>query len=230
MKSKRKTFSIFTFFSFVFIFVYASFCVGGVLFEEDFEGKIDKDKWDFPAAWKIDKGVLDANAGEVGITVKDNFTDFEFSVDFNMVSPLWAAEFVLRAQDKDNLYMVQCVFDDRNAFWWHVKVGGNYNISDENKLPNESDVQPDVGEWYSVKIVAEGKRFEFYLGEQGEELELASIWEDDTYTSGAVGFREGGGEHCMYDNVLVTTVGYTQAIAPHKSLPTIWARIKSRYY
>ena len=86
-----------------------------MLFEEDFEGGvIDESKWIPVATWSLDGGVLDVNGGEVGITVRNDFTDFEFSVDFNMVDPLFAANFVVRAEDPDNCTLVQFVADDRN--------------------------------------------------------------------------------------------------------------------
>jgi len=228
MKSKGNTLSIFTFLFFIFILAHASVCVGGILFEEDFEGKIDKNKWDLPPAWKIDNGVLDANGGEVGITVKNDFTDFELYCDFNMVAPLWSAEFVLRAQDKDNCYMFQIVADNRHQFWNHLRVGGQWQMPDANKVADESGVEPKLGEWYSVKIVVEGSRFDYHHGQRGKEPKLAFTWEDDTYKEGAIGFREGGGEHCLYDNLVVTTIGGA-AIAPYKSLPTIWGKIKNGY-
>ena len=228
MKSKGKTLSIFTFVSFVFISAYASVCVGGVLFEDDFEGKIDENKWDLPPAWKIDKGALDADGGEVGITVKNDFTDFELYCDFNMVAPLYAAEFVLRAQDKGNCYMFQIVADNRHQFWNHIGVGGQWQILDKDKVADKSGVNPKLGEWYSVKIVVEGNRFDYYYNQRGKELKLAFTWEDDTFKKGAIGFREGGGEHCLYDNLVVTTIGGA-AVDPHKSLPTSWGQIKNGY-
>ena len=114
MKSGKMRFSIFTFFSLILI-AYASICVGEVLFEENFEGgKIDQKRWDPSAGWVVKKGALDANGGEIGITVKNDFTNFEFYADFNMVKPLFAPNFVLRAQDKDNYVLVQLVADARN--------------------------------------------------------------------------------------------------------------------
>ena len=83
MKSGEMRFSIFTFFLFILISVYAPLCVGEVLFEDDFEKKeIDKGKWVPTGAWGLDGGTLEVNGGEVGITLGDDFTDFEFYVTF----------------------------------------------------------------------------------------------------------------------------------------------------
>ena len=104
-------FSIFTFFSLILI-AYASICVDEVLFEG---GTIDQKKWNPAVTWVVDKGVLGANGGEIEITVKNDFTDFEFYADFNMLSAnKFAPNFVLRVPDKDNCALVQLVADARN--------------------------------------------------------------------------------------------------------------------
>ena len=227
MKSREMRFSIFTFFSFILI-AYTSICVGEVLFEENFEGgKIDQKKWNPAPTWVVKTGVLDANGGEIGITVKNDFTDFEFYADFNMLSAnKFAPNFVLRAKDKDNCTLVQIVADARNQLWWFMRVGGNFKVDAKNFLANESGVQPELERWYSIKLVAEGNRYELHLGKQGEELKLACKWTDKTHKRGGIGFREGNGEHCLYDNILVATVGHSFAVNPHNSLPTVWGRIK----
>ncbi len=228
MKSREMRFSIFTFFSFILILVYASICVGEVLFKENFEGgKIDQKRWNPAATWVVKKGVLDANGGEIGITVKNDFTNFEFYADFNMLSAnKFAPNFVLRAKDKDNCTLVQIVADDRNQLWWFMRVGGGFKVDAKNFKANESGVQVELEKWYSIKLVAEGNRYELHLGDQGKELKLACTWEDKTHKRGSIGFREGGGEHCLYDNILVTTVGHNFAVNPHNNLPTVWGRIK----
>ena len=227
MKSREMRFSIFTFFSFILVLAYTSTCVGEVLFEDDFEGgTVDKKKWNPAETWVVDKGALGANGGEIGITVKNDFTDFEFHTDFNMVAPLFSPNFVLRAEDKDNCTLVQIVADARNQLWWFKRVGGNFEVDAKNFKANESGVKPELGKWYSIKLVAEGNRYELHLAEQGKELKLACKWEDKTHKRGSIGFREGGGEHCKYDNILVTTVGHNFAVNPHNNLPTVWSRIK----
>ena len=75
-------------------------------------------------------------------------------------------------------------------------------------------------------MIAEGGSFECYYNRRGEELKKAFTWEDETFAEGAIGFRELGGEHCMYDNVLVTTIGYSSAVNPENSLSTTWGKLK----
>ena len=64
-----------------------------------------------------------------------------------------------------------------------MKVGGEFIVDANNFLANESGVQPELGEWYSIKLVAEGNRYELHLGKQGEELKLACKWTDKTHKS-----------------------------------------------
>ena len=93
MKSREMRFSIFTVFLFILISVYAPLCLGEVLFEDDFNKKaIDKGKWTPTGTWSADGEALTVNGGEVGITVKDDFTDFEFYVDFQYGKPVMGSE------------------------------------------------------------------------------------------------------------------------------------------
>ena len=161
------------------------------------------------------------------MSVKDDFTDFEIYVDFHMINPLWASNWVVRAEDPNNCTLVQIVADNRNQFWWFTRVGGNYIVNDDDKLGNESGLHPELGEWYTIKIVAEGERYDLYLGEQGKELELSCTWKDNTHNKGGIGFRASGGEHSLYDNVLVTTVGHSFAVNPDDALPVTWGKLKA---
>ena len=221
-------FSVFILFLLGLISANAPFCVGEVLFEDDFEkNAIDKGKWVPTGTWSVDNGELVVNGGEVGITLKDNFTDFEFYVDFHMINPLWASNWVVRGEDPNNCTLVQIVADGRNQFWWFTRVGGNYIVKDEDKLDNESGVHAELGKWYTIKIVAEGERYDLYLGERDKALVLACTWKDDTHDKGGIGFRAGGGEHSLYDNVLVTTVGHSFAVTPEDALPVTWGKLKT---
>ena len=228
MKLRELRFSLFTLFLLILISADAPLCVGEVLFEDDFNKKpIDKGKWAPTGTWSADGETLTVNGGEVGITVKNDFTDFEFYVDFHMINPLWAANWVMRAEDPNNCTLVQIVADGRDQFWWFTRVGGNYIVKDEDKLDNESGVHAELGKWYTIKIVAEGERYDLYLAERGNELKLSCTWKDDTNNKGGIGFRAGGGEHSLYDNVLVTTVGHSFAVNPEDALPVTWGKLKT---
>ena len=85
-----------------------------------------------------------------------------------------------------------------------------------------------------MKFIVEGNQFTCLMAERGEELNeadhLVGTWEHDAFDSGAIGFRESGGEHCQYDNVLVTTIGFEpSAVRPEHNLLTAWGNIKKTY-
>ena len=226
-KLKELRLGISTLFFFILISVYAPLCVSEVLFEDDFDRKdIDKGKWAPAGGWSLDGETLEVNGGEVGISVKNDFTDFEFYVDFYMINPLWASNWVVRAKDINNCTLVQIVADNRNQFWWFTRVGGTYIVKDEDKLDNESGLHPELEKWYTIKIVAEGDRYDLYLGERGKDLELSCTWNDKTNDKGSIGFRASGGEHSLYDNLLVTTIGHSFAVNPEDSLPVTWGELK----
>jgi len=228
MKSEKMKFNIFTLFLFILTLIYTPLCIGKVIFEDDFEKNvIDKGKWTPTGSWSLEDGVLVVNGGEVGLTVKNDLTDFESYVDFYMINPVWAANWVIRTEDANNCTLVQIVADNRDQFWWFTRVGGNYIVKDEDKLDNESGVHAELGKWYTIKIVAEGDRYDLYLAERGKELKLCCTWEDDTNDKGGIGFRAGGGEHSLYDNVLVTTVGHSFAVNPEDALPVTWGKLKA---
>lgn len=228
MKSEKTKVRIFTLCLFILTLIHEPFCIGKVIFEDDFEKNvIDKGKWIPTGSWSLEDGVLVVKGGEVGLSVKNDFTDFEFYVDFYMINPLWAANWVIRGEDPNNCTLLQIVADERDQFWWFTRVEGNYFVHAEDQLKNESGIHPKLGKWYTVKIVAKGNIYELYLGEQGKNLKLSCKWKDDTTNEGSIGFRAGGGEHCLYDNVIVTTVGHSFPVDPKDALAVTWGELKA---
>ena len=228
MKSGKMRFSVFTLFWFILISVSIPLCVGEVLLEDDFEkNAIDNNKWIPTDGWTQEGGTLDVNGGTVGISKVNDLTHFEFNVDFNMVNPLWSANWVVHAKDQENCTLVQIVADARNQFWWFTRVNGEYTVPEHGKLDNESGLHPKLGKWYSIKIVVEDGSYAIYLGERGKDLKLCCTWKDKTHSKGAIGFRAWTGEHTIYDNVLVTTIGHSASVDPTDALPVTWGKLKS---
>jgi len=224
---RPRTFTVFTLLLSVFILVITSICFGGgkILFQEDWEsGNIDKDIWIPAPGWKVVDGVLDANGGESGYTVQNDFADFEFSADTQVIANYLG--FVMRAQDQGNLFMHQVGAGDA-TIWWHSKVGGAWAPVQK---PIESGLIPELNVWYRMKFIVEDNQFTCLMAELGEELDeknhLVGTWEHDAFDSGAIGFRHSGGEHAQYDNILVTTIGFTEAVTPEEGLSTTWGNIK----
>ena len=75
-KSRKEAFTFQMFFFSFLMLATVSVCLGAgkILFEEDFEKRVD--------------GTLDILGGGEGYTLKNDFTDFEFSANFLIVSGL----------------------------------------------------------------------------------------------------------------------------------------------
>ena len=204
---------------------------GEILFEEDFESGLDENVWIPAGTWKIIDGTLDIEGGGEGFTVRNDFTDFEFSADFLIVAGYNA--FLMRVQDAGNLYGHMVGADDP-IMWWHSKEGDEWTPVEK---PIEKAPIPKLNVWYRMKFIAEGSQFPCLMAERGEELDeakhLVGTWEHDAFASGAIGFRESGSEHCRYDNVLVTTIGFDgvkpTAVRPAHNLLIAWGNIKKAY-
>jgi len=230
IRSRNKAFAFQAFLFSVLMLATASVCfsAGKILFEEDFEaGEIDENVWIPSGTWQIIDGVLDVDGGDEGYTIRNDFTDYEFSADFVIVAGYNA--FLMRVQDAGNLYGHMVGADDPNM-WWHSKEG---DVWAPEMRPIENAVTPELDVWYRMKFIVQGNKMTCLMAERDEELDpvkhLVGTWEHDAFASGAIGFRESGGEHSQYDNVLVTTIGYTEAVRPEHSLLTAWGNIRKAY-
>jgi len=96
-----------------------------------------------------------------------------------------------------------------------------------DQVPIEADLALETDVWYRVKFTVEGGLTTCMMGPLGEEMLLMGTWENDTFASGAIGFRHWASEHGMYDNILVTTIGFEpSAVKPGHSLLDTWGSIK----
>ena len=218
-KFRKKTFTFQMFFFYFLMLTTVSVCLGAgkILFEEDFEKGIDKKVWFPSGVWKIVDGTLDILGGGEGwrggegYTLKNDFTDFEFSADFLIVSGYNA--FLMRVQDAGNLYGHMVGADDP-IMWWHSKVGGVWAPVEK---PIEKAAIPKLNVWYRMKFIVEGQKFTCLMAKRGEEFDeakhLVGTWKHKAFKKGAIGFRESGTEHSRYDNVLATIVGVNETTA-----------------
>ena len=228
-KSRILVFLAFLLSALMLITTSVCFGAGKILLQEDFEAaELDEDKWIPHETWSIEDGVLvlskDAGGWLVGYTVKDDFTDFEFSADFK-ISGGECSSFVMRLQSDQitDYNMAQFCQPGDSTVWWHTFAAGAYVV---DQVPIESGLVPESEEWYSVKFVVEDDNFTLYVAERGDELELANSWQNDSYSEGAIGFWTCCGENSQYDNVLVTTIGYVESVSPEGNLSTTWGNIK----
>ena len=216
----------------------------GILFQEDFEsGDIDKKVWQPTGNWKTEdskgvkglgKHVLNIVGGEAGISVQNDFDDFEYYCDFQAMAG-GLTGFVFRAQDTaNNFYMHQISVTGSghtpNNMRWHWKVGGNWNVE---PIPFMNGVTLEMNTWYHTHWIIEDYDFKVFIVEKEKEgktdMTLIGDWTDKgkNYQKGALGFRSSGGEAMEYDNILVVPLGWKQAVQPEAKLPTFWAKIKT---
>ena len=236
--------AIFCLMSLVFVFAFVSFSAAEVFLTEDFEDEAKYgENWVPTDGWSLVKAelagkestVLDVDGGEIGLSVKNDFADFEMEADFQVINGYLG--FIVRAQDTDNLYMIQMTTAEStftpNNLRWHTKVAGSWQALPE---PYNFDIHTDT--WYHIRIEAVGNKFKVYLAETDAGREsmklIADEWEAPAgdFAKGSIGFREAGGEHGQVDNVIVaSTPGGIEkwlAVQPQGKLATLWGSVKSR--
>ena len=230
-------------FAFTLSLLLISVCSAAIFFEEDFEsGEIDQNKWKPTGNWKVidadgpevlGKYVLYIDGGEAGISVKDDFEDFEYHADFR--SGTGYTGFVFRAQDSaNNFYMHQISVTGSghtpNNMRWHWKVNGAWNVE---PIPFMNGVTLDMNVWYHVKFIVQDYTFKVWVVElekmDKEPMVQIGEWTDEgkNFRVGAIGFRSSGGEVMEYDNIVVGEIGATvTAVEPGNKLTTTWGELK----
>ena len=227
----------------VIFFLMTFTCFSAVLFQDDFEGAaLDKTKWLPTAGWKLvtadgpavlGKNVLYIDGGEAGISVKNDFSDFQYEADFR--SGTGYSGFVFNAQDNaNNFYMHQISVTGSghtpNNMRWHWKVAGTWNVE---PIPFMNGVELKQKVWYHVKFIVEGVSFKVWVVETDQvgKKNMVQIgdWTDKSanFKKGAIGFRSSGGEIMEYDNVVVKNIEPLTAVQLGTKLPTTWSRIKT---
>ena len=89
--------------------------------------------------------------------------------------------------------------------------------------------QPIADRWIPIKIVAEGKFFEFHFDNQ-----LVARYEDGKARPGTVRFEKSGGSPVHLDDIAITGPripfrGGPHSVAPEAHLVTTWGEIKSSH-
>jgi hypothetical protein len=137
-----------------------------------------------------------------GLTRRNDFGDFSLTADVRIVRS--AAALVLRARAPDEYYMVQFdLANDPTAVWFHTftpSADEGYRLE---RVPSAR--VPEAGVWHRMRVVARDNQFEVLLGEADGELRHCASWQDRerTYTQGAVGVWEHGGEAGEYRRLRV---------------------------
>ena len=78
-------------------------------------------------------------------------------------------------------------------------------------------------EWYRLKIIAEGNRFQYFVN----EIEVLNFL-DDTYTEGRIYLSSGLGNRVHFDDFEVQYDA--RPVQPRRKLTTTWGRIKGNFH
>ena len=78
-------------------------------------------------------------------------------------------------------------------------------------------------EWYRLKVIAKGNRFQFFIDDK-EMLDFL----DDTYTAGKIYLSSGRGSRVHFDNFEVQYEALS--VQPWEKLTTTWGEIKSNFH
>ena len=232
-----------TVFSTIIIMItFVSFSTAEILLTEDFEDEAKYEaNWIPTAGWSLMEGeiageettVLDVNGGEIGLSLKDDFSDFELEADFRVISGYLG--FILRAQDTNNLYMAQMTVAESvvtpNNLRWHTKVGGTWTALPE---PYNFEINQDI--WYHIRIEVIDDSLKVYVGESEDGRSAMELIAEEwippagNFASGAIGFRDASAENGQVDNIVVATPGGIEewlAVQPQSKLPVSWGMLKN---
>jgi len=149
----------------------------------------------FPAGWRIADGVL-TKSGSVGDLVsKDQFGNFELSLDWNLSTGGNAGIFYRGTEEYDHIYWSAPEYqllDDANHPDGKSRLtsaGAAYAL-----YPSPAGVVKPAGEWNSTLIVVNGSRVQHWLnGQRLLEYELGSPdWEAKVKASKFVAYPNYG--------------------------------------
>ena len=92
-----------------------------------------------------------------------------------------------------------------------------------DKLHTFREFDFKLHEWYRLKVIAKGNRFQCSIDDK-EMLDFL----DDTYTAGGIYLSSGRGHRVHFDNFEVQYE--TLSVQPQKQLTTTWGEIKSNFH
>ena len=78
-------------------------------------------------------------------------------------------------------------------------------------------------EWYRLKVIAKGNRFQFFI----DDKEMLDFF-DDTYTKGKIYLSSGRGSRVHFDNFEVQYEALS--VQPRRQLTTTWGEVKSNFH
>jgi 3-keto-disaccharide hydrolase len=131
-----------------------------------------------PAGWRVDAGTLTKSTGTGDLVTREQFGDFELSLDW-MIGPGGNAGIFYRATEEyDHIYWSgpeYQLLDDAKAPDGRSRLtsaGADYGL-----YPAPEGFLKPAGEWNSTRIVAKGAHVEHWLN--GQQLLAYDFWSPD---------------------------------------------------
>ena len=110
---------------------------------------------------------------------------------------------------------IQLMKISRGETLWQTFIRG--------KLHTFREFDFKLHEWYRLKVIAKGNRFQCFIDDK-EMLDFL----DDTYTAGKIYLLSGRGSRVHFDNFEVQYEALS--VQPQKQLTTTWGEIKSNFH
>ena len=203
--------------------ILASIASAGV-WQENFDNGLP-DGWnDVKGEWKIQKDAYAETSGaQYAKTMfgDEDWTDYTVAVDVTLVEDVNvnAAGLLIRADADGNNGMRFWIRTDE-----HKCQFSRWRENQWEHIVTPLPVEPEVGETYRLKVVAEGQNYECFVDD-----ELLFEGEDDMKfrDSGRIGFIAYEA-NVHYDNLVIDGDDVPAfAVAPNGKLATRWGRLKT---
>ena len=203
--------------------ILASIASAGV-WQENFDNGLP-DGWnDVKGEWKIQKDAYAETSGaQYAKTMfgDEDWTDYTVAVDVTLVEDVNvnAAGLLIRADADGNNGMRFWIRTDE-----HKCQFSRWRENQWEHIVTPLPVEPEVGETYRLKVVAEGQNYECFIDD-----ELLFEGEDDMKfrDSGRIGFIAYEA-NVHYDNLVIDGDDIPAfAVAPNGKLATRWGRLKT---
>ena len=212
-----------------FRYFLASIALSGMLLNNAYALYYDFEEGD--QGWQQINGTCKAEESEYVVTGsdgvgvlpdsdwKDEWTDYTVECKARMEQGPDNMGVIVRYQGPNTYYIFAIMNGRQQAEIWS-RVAGTYTDELDIPFPNE------MGEDYTIKVVAEGSNFEFYIND-----ELIAEWSDDKLETGKVGVRTYSSVS-HFDDFTVSGAGIPRskgepgAVDPVSKLATTWGKIK----
>lgn len=175
------------------------------------------DSWEVPRGWSVQSQKLQVSGEGIALHRNVNFrnyADFKLVSDVKMLNNV-AASFVLRAQDKQNYYLIQITGSRADEPFvlrgFVVKNGVTQRLQDSINIGAHTTIL--AGQFFELTINCAGNKFAVSIGDSntGEQPVLGVLTDlDRHFSSGAPGIAARGQEHNEIGRFIIEPIARNQ--------------------